>query len=71
MLQLPGCQGIYYMLGKDNKSLSITLWDDEDALKGSEQAAKAIRDETSAEQGMAIRSVEAFEVLARHIKGAS
>ncbi len=25
MLELPGGLGIYYLLGKDNKSLSITL----------------------------------------------
>ena len=32
VLQLPGCLGIYYLLGKDNKSLSITLWEDQEAL---------------------------------------
>ena len=68
VLQLPGCRGIYYLLGKDNKSLSITLWDDEEALAGSEQAADRIRSETSAEQHMQILSVEEFEVLTRHLK---
>ena len=34
VLQLPGCLGIYYLLGKDSKSLSITLWVDEQALAG-------------------------------------
>jgi heme-degrading monooxygenase HmoA len=68
VLQLPGCRGIYYLLGKDNKSLSITLWDDEEALAASEQAANRIRSETSAEQHMQILSVEEFEVLTRHLK---
>jgi heme-degrading monooxygenase HmoA len=34
VLEMPGYKGIYYLFGKDNKSLSITLWDDEDALAG-------------------------------------
>jgi hypothetical protein len=68
VLQLPGCLGIYYLLGKDNKSLSITLWEDADALSGSEQPAGKIRSETSAEQHMQILGVEEFEVLIRQLK---
>ncbi len=68
VLDLPGCLGIYYLLGKNNKSLSITLWEDADALAGSEQAAGKIRSETSAEQHMQILGVEEFEVLTRHLK---
>ena len=69
VLQLPGCLGIYYLLGKDNKSLSITLWEDQEALAGSEEAATKIRTETSAEQHMQILGVEEFEVLTKHVKG--
>ena len=68
VLQLPGCMGIYYLLGKDNKSLSITLWEDQEALAGSEEAATKIRTETSAEQHMQILGVEEFEVLTRQLK---
>ena len=68
VLQLPGCLGLYYLLGKDNKSLSITLWDDEEALAGSQEAANRIRSETSAEQHMQILSVEEFEVLTGQLK---
>lgn len=68
VLDLQGCRGIYYFFGKDNKSLSITLWDDEKALAGSRQAADRIRSETSAEQHMEILEVEEFEVLTRQIK---
>lgn len=69
VLELPGCQGLYYLLGKDNKSMSITLWDDEKALADSQQAADHIRSETSAQQHMQILDVEEFEVLTRHLKG--
>ncbi|MEY9776611.1 hypothetical protein [Arthrobacter sp. MW3 TE3886] len=68
VLQLPGCLGIYYLLGKDKKSLSITLWEDEQALAGSQDAAAKIRTETSAEQHMQILGVEEFEVLTRQLK---
>jgi hypothetical protein len=68
VLGLPGCQGLYYLLGKDNKSLSITLWEDEKALEGSQQVADRIRSETSAEQHMQILAVEEFEVVTRQVK---
>ena len=54
--------------GQD-KSLSITLWEDEQALAGSQEAAAKIRTETSAEQHMEILGVEEFEVLTRQLKG--
>lgn len=63
VLALPGCRGIYYLKGSDDKSLSITLWDSEEALTRSEQPANDIRSETSAEQNMQVLGVEAFEVL--------
>jgi hypothetical protein len=68
VLRLPGCLGIYYLLGKDNKSLSITLWEDAEALAASERAANTIRSETSAEQHMQILGVEEFEVLIRQLQ---
>ena len=68
VLELPGCQGLYYLFGKDNKSLSITLWDDENALANSQETADRIRSETSAEQHMQILEVEEFEVLTKRLK---
>lgn len=69
VLGLPGCRGIYYLLGKNNTSLSITLWEDEEALAASHQAADRIRAETSAQQHMEILGVEEFEVLTQQVKG--
>ena len=68
VLQMPGCRGFYYLRGKDNKSLSITLWDDEEALTASEQAADKIRSQVGTEHQMQILGVEAFEVLTRELK---
>jgi heme-degrading monooxygenase HmoA len=68
VLGLPGCRGIYYLLGKENTSLSLTLWDDEEALAGSRQTAERIRVETTAEQHMEILGVDEFEVLTHQFK---
>ncbi|WP_240720924.1 hypothetical protein [Pseudarthrobacter sp. NamE2] len=65
---MPGCKGIYYLFGKDNTSLSITLWDDENALAGSQQAADRLRSETSAQQHLQILNVAEFEVLTRELR---
>lgn len=68
VLGLPGCLGIYYLAGKENKSLSISFWDSEEALVASQQPASVIRSETSAEQNMEILGVEEFEVLTQQLK---
>jgi hypothetical protein len=68
VLGLPGCRGIYYLLGKENTSLSLTLWDDEEALASSRQPAERIRKETTAEQHMEILGVDEFEVLTHHLR---
>lgn len=67
VLGLPGCRGIYYLLGKEKTSLSLTLWDDEEALAGSRPAAERIRVETAAEQRMEILDVDEFEVLTQRL----
>ncbi|MET3175682.1 hypothetical protein [Arthrobacter sp. UYCu721] len=68
VLGLPGCLGIYYLLGKENTSLALTLWDDEDALADSRQAADRIRAKTTVEQHMEILGVDEFEVLTQQLK---
>lgn len=68
VLGLPGCRGIYYLLGKENTSLSITLWEDEDTLAGSRQVADRIRSETTAEKHMEVLGVDEFDVLTQHLK---
>jgi heme-degrading monooxygenase HmoA len=68
VLELPGCVGLYYLKGKDDKSLSITLWNTQETLVESQQPAGRIRDESSREQNMQILDVEEFEVLTQHLK---
>jgi heme-degrading monooxygenase HmoA len=68
VLELPGCLGLYYLKGNDNKALSISLWDTEEDLGGSQQPANQIRSETSKEQHMEILDVKEFEVLTSRLK---
>ena len=68
VLELPGCVGLYYLKGQDDKSLSITLWNTQEALLESQEPAGRIRSETSREQDMQILDVEEYEVLTEHLK---
>ncbi|XAS66737.1 hypothetical protein V3C33_14805 [Micrococcaceae bacterium Sec5.7] len=69
VLEIPGCRGIYFLNGKESdKALSITLWDTEEALTASQQAANSIRADTSKEQKIQILEVEEFEVTASNLQ---
>ena len=68
VLALQGCRGLYYLLGEEGKSLSLTLWDDKGALDRSREATDAIRSETTAQQHMDVLAVEEYEVLTRALK---
>ncbi|MDE8588322.1 hypothetical protein [Arthrobacter sp. NQ4] len=69
VLELPGCKGVYYLNGTEtDNAISITLWDTEDAMLASRQAATRIREESSQADGTQIVSVEEFEVMASSLK---
>lgn len=69
VLEIPGCLGIYFLKGKQSdKALSVTLWDTEEALTASQQAANSIRAATAQEQHIQITEVEEFEVTASKLK---
>lgn len=68
VLGLPGCRGIYYLLGKEGTSLALTLWDDEDSLAASRPVVDRIRAQTTAEQHMEILGVDEFEVLTHQLR---
>lgn len=68
VLALPGCHGLYYLLGEEGKSLSLTMWEDKAALDGSREATDSIRSETTAEQHMEVLAVEEYEVLTSALK---
>jgi len=61
--QMTGYQGILFLGDRwSGKSIAVTLWESEAAMRESEEAANKLRAQTS-EGGEDILSVERFEVL--------
>ena len=45
--QIPGCKGLLYLVDRTTgKAMSVTLWETEEAMRMSEQAADQIRGES-------------------------
>jgi len=67
VLDLPGCRGLQYLKGQGDRSLSITLWETEEAMAASHQPADQIRAETTREQHMQVLDVEEYEILTNRL----
>jgi len=62
--QLTGYQGILILGDRGSgKSIAVTLWESETAMRESEEAANKLRSEASEAGGEEIVSVERFEVI--------
>ncbi|MFE9631850.1 hypothetical protein [Streptomyces sp. NPDC006463] len=60
---VPGFRGVYYLVDRaSGKAKSLTLWEDEQTMRASEDRAARIREETAQREGQRIVSVEHFEV---------
>ena len=63
VLAMPGCRGMYFLNSDEaGMGLSITLWDTQDSIAASREAANVVRADASTAQGLQIVSVEEFEV---------
>jgi len=63
-----GFRGIYILFDRENgRSLSITLWETEEDLRASEEAALRARTESAAEAGEIVLGVERYEVALREL----
>jgi heme-degrading monooxygenase HmoA len=63
--EMRGFKGILGLADRaTGKMVGITLWESEDALRESEEAANKLRSDTSSAGGAEIVSVERFEVVA-------
>jgi heme-degrading monooxygenase HmoA len=62
--ELAGFKGLLAMVDRSSgKSMAVTLWESEQAMKDSEDAANKIREDTAAATGEQIIGVERFEVV--------
>ncbi len=61
--KLSGFKGMYHLVDrKSGKGYAFTLWENEEALRASEDAANKLRDQAGQAGGATIVSVERFEV---------
>jgi heme-degrading monooxygenase HmoA len=61
--QLDGYKGAYFLVDRQNgKSLSVTLWESEEAMRTSEEAANSLRSEVADALDTQMVGVERYEV---------
>lgn len=61
--EMDGFRGILYLVERETgRSISVTLWDSEAALRASEEAANRLRERSAQATGDEIRGVERFEI---------
>lgn len=61
--EAPGFRGVLYLVDRaSGETRSLTLWEDEPAMRASEERAARIREEVALREGQQIVSVEHFEV---------
>lgn len=62
--QLDGYRGAYFLVDREGgKSLAVTLWESEEAMSASEEAANNLRSETAESLGTQMVGVERYEVV--------
>ena len=68
---LDGFSGILGLVDRQSgKVIAVTLWESEEALRASEEAANRLRDEGAEAANETITGVERYEVTFAEIKGA-
>lgn len=66
---LSGFKGVYYLVDRSSgKTLTITLWETEEAMRDSEEAANRIRTDEATASGGNIVSVDHYEVAAAELR---
>lgn len=62
--EMDGFQGVYFLVDRQSgKGLSITLWESEEAMHASEEAANQLRSESAEASGEEVLGVERYEVV--------
>jgi heme-degrading monooxygenase HmoA len=68
--QLAGFKGMYLLADRGSgKALAITLWESEEALRASEEAANRLRQDSARSMGEEIRAVDRYEVVIAELEG--
>ena len=64
--QIDGFECAYFLLGDGGKAISISMWESQDALDASAEAANRLREGATQPAGATITSVESYEVAVHH-----
>jgi len=66
---LPGALGLYYLVDRESgRTMSVTLWENEQAMRDSESASTQIRQDTSSSVQAKIVGIERYEVVTQPSK---
>ncbi len=61
--RIPAFTGTYYLVDRERgQTMAVTLWEDEQSMRASEEEAARIREELTARVGGTIVAVEHYEV---------
>ena len=61
--EVDGFEGVYFLVDRQSgKALTITLWESEEALRGSEEEANRLRSESAEAGSQEVMGVERYEV---------
>lgn len=68
--QMEGFKGMYVLADRESgKALAVTLWESEEAMRASEEAANRLRQQSAAGMGEEIRAVDRYEVVFAELEG--
>ena len=61
--KLDGYRGVYFLVDRQSgKSMTVTLWESERAMRASEEAANQLRSDSAEATGATVEGVERYEV---------
>lgn len=62
--QIPGSQGLYYLVDRETgKMMAVALWESELAMRDSETSASKVRQRVAERSSAKVVSVERYEVV--------
>ena len=64
-----GFKGLYLMFDQESgRSLAISLWETEEDMRASEEAAGRVKSQSASEAGETITGVERYEILLQQLE---
>jgi heme-degrading monooxygenase HmoA len=69
VLEMDGNRGAILLLDRETgKTMTITLWDSEEAMRASEERANQVRRDTAETTSASIGNIERFEVASMELR---